>query len=92
LKLQRENYRAENVDTMQPTQEDQRRRTNARGAGARLDKAVLWDVNEKDEFILKTDALTLEPNHKRLTAVTIRKVMRERGIKNYNHYRARGKR
>jgi len=52
--------------------------TNARRAGARLDKAVQWDVNEEDKFILKADAVTLEPRHKRLTAVTIRMVLRKR--------------
>jgi hypothetical protein len=52
--------------------------TNVRGAGRRLDKAVKWDVNEKNEFVLKTDAVTLEPKHKQMTAMSIRKVMRKR--------------
>jgi len=48
------------------------------GAGARLDKAVQWDLDDEDQFVLKMDAVTLEPSHKRQTAITIRKVMGKR--------------
>jgi len=35
-------------------------------------------VDDEDKFILKADAVTLQPRHKRLTAATIRKVLRKR--------------
>jgi len=52
--------------------------TNARGSTRRLEEAVKWAVNEKDELMLQTDSITLEPSHKRFVATAIRKVLRKR--------------
>jgi len=40
--------------------------------------AVQRDLDADDQFVLKTDAVTLEPRHKPQTAITIRRVMKKR--------------
>jgi len=58
--------------------------TNARGAGASLDKAVQWDLGDED-------AVSLEPRHKRQTAITIRKVTRKRRYERLHSLPSQGK-
>jgi hypothetical protein len=38
---------------------------------------VKWDVNEKNEFVLKTEAVIFELKHKQTTAMCIWNVMRK---------------